>query len=56
MCVCVMYTCACVYVRACVRVHACVCKNEIITYYLMLLIYNFYTWLIVLLCLFVNAL
>ena len=56
--------CVCVSVRA--RVHACLyvsvcgslhCTNQIVTLLnLTLFIYNFYTWLIVMFCLFVNAL
>ena len=68
-CVCVcMCVCMCVYVHACVCVcvheyawmRACGslhCMNEIVTLLnLTLFIYNFYTWLFVMFCLFVNAL
>ena len=45
--------CACVCVRACNNLH---CKNEIVISFNLNLIYNFYTWPVVLLYLFVNVL
>ena len=50
--------CVRVCVRACVRacVCVCVCMNEIVTLLNLTFIDNFYTWLIVMFCLFGNAL
>ena len=58
MCVCV-HVCACVCVCVCMCVCACGnlhCMNEIVTLLnLTSFTYNFYTWLIVMFCQFVNA-